>query len=358
MSNQPPPYGQGGHPGQQPPYGGQPGQQGQPGYGQPGQPPQGQPGYGQRPGQPPQGQPGYGQPGQQPGYGQQPGQPPQAPPPGYGQPGQPPYQGQGQQPYPGQQQAPYQGQHQYQGQQQGYPGQQQQYPGQQQQYPGQQQQWGQYGGQAPRGKGGNKILFLAGGAIVVVAVIGVVLALIFGRGDDKQAEPTPQPTNGQSTEPTENVDEGIEVAEGVFVKPQPGYVRKELKNFDGVYLLKAKEAYFMVEAFKGKEGENTDTILPKLIGAETGDLSAVKKNEPKVTKPGPDDKTPVKILTTQSFSATSSSQNGSEPVVGFVGVVERNDGVITLVRVYGLKTKFDAINKDSNEMLKSVLKSQ
>jgi hypothetical protein len=327
MSNPQPPHGPGGPQ----PYGGQP--QGQPGYGQqPGQPPyqqpQGQPGYGQSGyGQ----QPGYGPPQGQPGY----GRPPQAPP-GYGQ---QPYQQPGQQTFPGQQQ---------------YPG--QQYPPQQQ-YPGQ-QQWGQYGGQAPRGKGGNKILFIAGGAFAVVAVIGVVLAVVFNQGDDKKAEPDPQPTTTQSNEPASNVDEGIEVAEGVYVKPQPGYIRKSVDKFTGVYLLKQGEAYFMVNAWKAEDDENTATVLPQLLTAETKDLSSVKKGEPKETKPGPDDKTDVKVVTTQSFDAISTTQNGSLPVVGFVGVIERNDGVITIVRVYGRKDKISTIQPDSTAMLRSVVKSQ
>ncbi len=368
MSNQQPPYGQGGQqpygqPGQpqgqhgqhgQPGYGQQPGRpQGQPGYGQP----QGQPGYGQ---QPPQGQPGYGRPQQAPpGYGQQPGQPVQGQPgqsPYQGQPGQPPYQGQpGQPPYQGQpgqqtfpgQQAPYQGQQQYPGQQ---------YPPQQG-YPGQ-QQWSQYGGKGPRDKGGNKILFIAGGAFAVVAVIGVLLAVVFNGGDDQKADPDPQPTTSQSNEPAGNVDEGIEVAEGVFVKPQPGYLRKSLDKFTGVYLLKQGEAYFMVNAWKAEDGENTTTVLPQLMSAETKDLSSVKKGEPKESKPGEGDKTDVKVVTTQSFDAISSTQNGSLPVVGFVGVIERNDGVITIIRVYGRKDKMSTIQPDSAAMLQSVVKSQ
>jgi hypothetical protein len=337
MSNQQPPYGQGqgGQPGQQP-YGGQPGYGQQPPQGQP----QGQPGYGQ---QPPQAQPGYGQ------------RPPQAPP-GYGQ---PPYQG-GQQPYPGQQQPQYPGQQQYPRQQQpaqqqpGYP-QQQGYPGQQQQYGGQ-QQWGQYGGQTPRGKGGNKILLLAGGALAVVVVIGVVLALIFG-GGDKKAEPNPTPTNGQSTEPT-NVDEGIEVAQGVYVKPAAGYVRKSLDKFTGVYLLKQGEAYFMVNAWKAEEGENTSTLLPELLKLETKSLSSVKTNDEKVTKPGEGDNTPVKVVTTQSYSGVATTQNGSLPVIGFVGVIEREDGVITMIRVYGRQDKAAAVQTATTSMLQSVVKSQ
>jgi len=202
---------------------------------------------------------------------------------------------------------------------------------------------------------------MAGGALIVVAVIGVVLALIFGRGDDNEATPNPEPTNtsteSPSPEPTGNVDEGIEVGEGVYVKPQPGYIRKSLNNFTGVYLLKQGEAYFMVQVVKG-DGQTTSTVLPEVLKSETKGLTQVKSNAPKELKPGENDKTEVKVVTTQSYSAVSTNQNGSMQVVGFVGVIERNDGVITIVRVYGRKDKLAKVDPDSSAMLKSVLKSQ
>jgi hypothetical protein len=204
---------------------------------------------------------------------------------------------------------------------------------------------------------------MAGGALIVVAVIGVVLALIFGRGDDKQANPNPNPeptttsTESPSPEPTGNADEGIEVGEGIYVKPQPGYIRKSLDNFKGVYLLKAGEAYFMVQVSKGG-GETSSTILPAVLKAETKGLSQVKANAPKETKPGENDKTEVKVVTTQTYSAVSTTQNGTLQVVGFVGVIERNDGVVTVVRVYGRKDKVASVDTDSTAMLRSVLKSQ
>jgi hypothetical protein len=347
MSNQQPPYGSG-----QP---GQPSQPGQPPYG-------GQPGYGQPPqGQPPQGQPGYGRPQQPPpGYGQ---------PPYQGQPQQPPYQGQPPQQNPGQQQYPGQ-QTQYQGQQPGYPG------GPQQQYPGQ-PQWGpgqQYGGGRGKGsKGGNKILFLAGGGIAIVAILGVVLALVFSGGNDNKVQPNPtnqpsdqpssQPSGQPSSQPTNqpaNVDEGIEVGEGVFVKPQPGYLRKSITGYKGVYLLKQGEAYFMVEAFKAGPGETTASVLPQLMAAEKKAVtsSTFKAAAPKEVRPGPNDKTAVKVATTQSYQAMSSSQNGSFPVIGYVGIIERNDGVMTIIKVYGRAANKAAIVTDSDAMLTSVVKSE
>ncbi|MFC9692776.1 hypothetical protein ACFTSF_29780 [Kribbella sp. NPDC056951] len=339
MSNQQPPYGQG-----QPPQGPPPG------YGPQGQPPQGPPpGYGPPPQGPP---PGYGQPPQ--------GQPPQGPPPGYGPPPQGPPPGYGQPPQgqPGYGQQPPQGQPGY-GQQPGQsPYGQQPYPGQQQGFPGQQQPYQYGGGGAPRGKGNSKILYLAGGGLVVVAVIGIVLALIFGGGDDKkQVQPTPTNGGGGDNGNNQPVDEGIEVGEGVFVKPATGYVRKELKDFKGVYLLKSGEAYFMVQVFKA-EGETADTVLPKLLTAETKAHTSVKTKEPVRITPGANDKTPVKVAITQSYSGLSAGQQGSTEVVGFVGVIERNDGVITLVRVLARKDKVSTAQPDSTAMLQSVLKSQ
>ncbi|TDO50080.1 hypothetical protein EV643_105311 [Kribbella sp. VKM Ac-2527] len=352
MSNQQPPYGPGG----QPPYQGQPPQQAP----YQGQPQQGQPSY---QGQPQQGQPGYGRPPQQPPYQ---GQPPQQPPYQGQPPQQPPYQGQpqqGQPPYQGQPQQPqYQQGQQYPGQQQpGYPTQQQTFPGQQQ-YPGQQPPpWGPQGQQQfdrQRGKGNNKILLLAGGALAVVVVIGIVLALIFGRGDDNNVEPNPTPTSEPTGQPTADVDEGIEVAEGVYVKPAAGYIRKTMDKFTGVFLLKQGEAYFMVNAIKA-EGQNTQTVLPQLLEIEKkATPGGFKAKEPRELKPGADDKTEVKLVTTQAFEATATSQSGSFPVIGFVGVIERNDGVITIIRVFGRKDKASTIQPDSTAMMKSVIASQ
>ena len=381
MSNQQPPYGQGGPPGQPPYQQGQPPQQGQrqqgpPQQGRPAQqgqrpPQQGQPGYGR----PQQAPPGYGPPGQPPYQGAQPqGRPPQGPPPQaqpQGRPPQAPYQGQP--PYQGQQQPPYQqgppqqypGQPQYQGQQPGYPppgpppAPPQGYPGGPQQYPGQ-QQWAPQGQQQfgpPRGKGSSKILLLAGGGLAVVAVIGLVLSLIFKGGDDNKVEPSPQPT-GNPTQPAANVDEGIEVAEGVFVKPRSGYLRKTMEGFNGVYLLKQGEAYFMVNAFKA-DGETTATVLPQLLEIEKkASPTSFTAKEPVATEAGEDEKSDIKVITTQSYTATATSQSGSFKAIGFVGVIERNDGVMTIVRVFGRQDKAETIEADTTAMLQSVIRSQ
>ncbi|MFF0268718.1 PT domain-containing protein [Kribbella sp. NPDC004536] len=344
MSNQQqPPYG--GQGGQQP-YGGQP----QPGYGQPGQ-------------QPPQ----QARPQQQPGQ-QQPGQ--YQPQPGYG--GQYPQQQPPQQGYPGQQQ--------YQQPQQGYPGQQPGFPGQQQ-YGGQ-QPWG--GQQPPRKSGGSgKTLLIAGGAFALVAIIGVVLALIFKGGDD-QADPTPTPTGaptaqptgeptGQPTEqptgeptasptaepttqPSTGGDEGIAVAEGIYVKPANGYVRQSLDGYTGVFLVKQGEGIFMVAA--AKTTESSESILSAVVKANTKSLSSVQTKQVKTVTPGPDDKTPVKVLMSQAYSGVRTSQSGSFEAVGFVAVIERNDGVITVAQAYGRKDKLATLDPDSTAMLKSVLESQ
>ncbi|WP_427894174.1 PT domain-containing protein [Kribbella sp. GL6] len=357
---------------QQPPYGGQGGQGGQPPYGgQPGQ----QPGYGQQPPQqqPPQQQPLQQQPPQQPGQQQ----------PGYGQPQQQPGQYQQQPGYGGQyQQQP--GQQQYQQPQQGYPGQQ---PYQQQGFPGQQQYGGPqgYSGQQPPRRGGNsKTLLIAGGAFAVVAIIGVILALVFKGGND-QADPTPttstsaptanptdgptgeptaSPTDGPTGEPTANPttqpstggDEGIAVAEGIYVKPQPGYVRQSLDGYKGVFLVKQGEGLFMVAA--AKSSESGDSILSQVVKANTKSLSSVQTKQVKTVTPGPDDKTPVKVLMSQAYSGVTTSQSGSFAVVGFVAVIERNDGVITVAQAYGRKDKLATLDPDSTAMLKSVLQSQ
>jgi len=188
---------------------------------------------------------------------------------------------------------------------------------------------------------------------------------VFGGGDDKKVQPSPpsppttqptgEPTTQPTGEPTTSADEGIEVAEGVYVKPQPGYLRKPLNKYTGVYLLKSGEAYFMVNAFKPKAEETTTVVLPLLLKAETKSLTQVKTKEPVQNKPTSGN---IKLITTQSYSATATTQNGTLSIVGMVGVIERNDGVLTLIQVYGRKDRVETIQKDVDAMLNSVIKSQ
>jgi hypothetical protein len=228
-------------------------------------------------------------------------------------------------------------------------------------------------------------VFLAGGGLVAVAIIGVVLALVFGGGDDKQvqpppvepttSEPTSQPTGEPTGEPTSQptgeptspptsqptnepsgpADEGIEVSDGVFVKPQPGYLRKTLQKFNGVYLLKAGEAYFMVETYKSTNNDTAASVLQQLGKVETKTLSQVKQNKPVEVTPTQGN---IKFMTSQSYSGTATTQNGTLPVIGLVAVIERKDGVMSLVRVYGRRDKGETIQKDVSAMLNSVIKSQ
>jgi hypothetical protein len=45
-------------------------------------------------------------------------------------------------------------------------------------------------------------------------------------------------------------------------------------------------------------------------------------------------------------------------VVGLVGVIQRKDGVLTIIQVYGRQDKQEAVQKAVTSMLDSVIKSQ
>jgi hypothetical protein len=334
---------------QNPPY-----SSGQPGYGQPGQ------------GQPGQGQPGYGQPGYgQPGYGQQPGQPPYAQPP-YGQPpqGQPPYGGgqpgyppppqQGQQPYPPQG-YPQQGQFPPGGQPGGQWG-----PGPGPGQGGPQQQWPQvsppYGRQTR--KGGNQIIFLAGGGIALVAIIGVVLALILGGGTDKNAGPGPLPTNKPATS-AKDADKGIDAGLGVFVNPATGFIRKT-DSRKGVYLVKQGEATFWLQVVQGKPGESGATELPRLIESQkkTMTASTFSTGEVKTEKPPEGQDSKVTTVTSQSWSGSVTSQSGTTELSGYIAIVDTKDGRISAIQVVARKNLESKVFPDIQAMMQSVVKSQ
>jgi hypothetical protein len=335
MSNQNPPYGSG-----------------QPGYGQPG--------YGQQPGQPPYGgQPGYGPPQQQVG----PGQPPYAQPP-YGQPpqqGQPPYGGQ-----PGYPPPPQQGQQPY--PPRGYP-QQGQFPpggrpgGQWSPGPGPggpQQQWPQVSPPYRRQtrKGGNQIIRLAGVGIALVAIIGVVLAVVVGGGDDKNAGPGPLPTNKPAT-PAKDADKGIDAGHGVFVNPATGFIRKTDLH-QGVYLVKQGDATFWLQVVQGKPGESGATELPRLIDSQkkTMTASTFKAGEVKTQKPPAGQDSKVTTVTSQSWSGSVTSQSGTTQLSGYIAMVDANDGRISAVQVVVRKDLESKLVPDIEAMMQSVVKSQ
>jgi hypothetical protein len=329
-----PPQGPGGYPPQGPPPQGPPPQgpygapPGQPGYGQPPFPQQ--PG-GYPPAGPPPGQPG--QPGQPPGWGPPPGQP------GYGQP-QPPY------------------------------------------------------GAGPMGrppkKNSTQIILLAVGGLALVAIIGIVLALVLGGDDEPEVAPTPgpqptvtqptgsptddptgqptesptgeptgeptgQPTGQPTTEPSGD-DKGIEAGEGVWVNPAPGYIRKSDPGTKGVYLLKQGEATFWLQVARDP-GQTGAQLIPRLVDGEktglkltgfaTNPVETKQVNNPKVT-----------AVTSQTWGGTLTSQNGAIKLVGFVAVIERDDKVVSVVRFVSREDKVPTSKADLKTMWDSVIASQ
>jgi len=110
-----------------------------------------------------------------------------------------------------------------------------------------------------------------------------------------------------------------------------------------------------VQTFKAGGSDTPQGVLQQLLKAETKSLSQVKQNKAvEVTPPEGN----IKYMTSQSYGGVATTQNGTLPVIGLAAVIERKDGVLTLVRVYGRKDKGTSIQKDVSAMLDSVIKSQ
>lgn len=371
----------------------------------------------QPPYDPPQG-PGYGGPqnrppdyGQQPGYGPQQGRPPQQGPYGPGHQGPPGPQG----PYGGQQGGPQgpgygppqggpgygppQGGHGYgqpQGQPQGGPGYGPQGPG-----------WGGQGyggpGYGPR-KSNNQLILFAVGGFALVAIIGVVLAVILGGGDDDKtisptSDPTSQPTGDPTSDPTGDptasptddptstptddpttdptspptTDEngpnatkgdkkGIEVGHGIYVNPASGYIRKTGSGAPekGVYLVKQGEAVMWVQVATGQPGQSQASLLPRLMDAEKGakGVSNFKAGQVKTESPAAGKDTDLEKVTSQTYTADLSTQSGSIKAVGYVAVMDNKVGLTTVVRFFGRGDKAGTIKPDLQSMLASITGSQ
>jgi hypothetical protein len=316
----------------QPPYSGQPGY-GPPPHAQPPYPPQAPPAY------PLQAPPAY--PPQGPGY------PPQGPPPAQYAPG---HYAPGQ--YAPAQYAPSQ-----------YPTGGQPGPwGPASSVPQGAQQWGPSGPTLRRQnrRGGNRIIFLAGGAFAVVAVVGIVAGLVVGDGDDKQAGPSPLPSNGPSKQATAAADEGIDAGNGVFVKPAAGYLRKSSKDVKGVYLVKQGEATFWLQVVKGNPGESGASIIPRLMDSQRKSMTSgtFKQGEVKQDRPAAGRRSNVTLVTSQSWQGSVTNQSVTTNLVGFIAIIDTKNGVVSAVQVTARKDHEAQLTPEIEAMLQSVVKSQ
>jgi hypothetical protein len=107
-----------------------------------------------------------------------------------------------------------------------------------------------------------------------------------------------------------------------------------------------------------KVPDSPDSILAEALKTDTKGLSSVQTKPMKKSTYTAADNTPVRTLLSQTYSGVSTSQSGSFQAVGFVAVVQREDGVITLARAFGRQDKLSTLDPDSTAMLKSVLESQ
>ena len=299
---------------------------GQPGYGQqaPGQPPYTQqPRYGQ---QPAYGQPGYGQPGYgQPGYGQ----------PGYGQPGY--------------------------GQPHGQPG----------LGPAASGGVGSYGGPPGDKKKGLKILLLAVGGIVLVA-IGLGLAQLFDNQPGEstaqpESDPQSQPGSEQPSEPaTESegqpaegeVDKGIDAGNGVFVQPAPGYARVEHAP-GGISLAPADRNSFLdLTVKKAPAGvAGPDLLQTELKDDEKGyGLSGLQIEKPEIKQPSNPN---VTFMGSIPWSGTVTRPGNSYQVSGSTTVIQRKDGIVSVVSFATTPVDFASQQEPNrDQMIESIVASQ
>jgi hypothetical protein len=192
----------------------------------------------------------------------------------------------------------------------------------------------------------------------LVAIIGVVLALVLGGGDNKNAGPGPLPTNKPST-PAKDVDLGIDAGHGVYVNPATGFIRKT-DTHKGVYLVKQGEATFWLQVVQGKPGESGAADLPRLIDSQkkTMTASTFRAGEVKTQKPPEGQDAKVTKVTSQSWSGSVTSQSGTIQLTGYIAMVDTKDGRISAIQVVARKDLESKVFPDIEAMMQSVVKSQ
>ena len=87
----------------------------------------------------------------------------------------------------------------------------------------------------------------------------------------------------------------------------------------------------MVQAAK-VTGTSAAALLPQVLKAETKSLSSVKTGQVEDDDSRARKTRPRQGPATQCYSGMRAARTAASPVVGFVAVIERNDGVFTIVQ--------------------------
>ena len=225
----------------------------------------------------------------------------------------------------------------------------------------------------PEGNGkGLKVLLLAVGGFVLLAVVGLGVNLFVASLDSESAakpdtaEPQSRSGKEQLSESTDEpadqpreVDKGIDVGNGVFVQPAPGYTPEHESEAKGEVILYTEDEagwlYLKVQSYKG--GLTGMTALREATSVENQDyMSGFKTGEPVTTQTNNPD---IAFMASMPWSATiNSDKRGRVKVTGRTTVIQRKDGIESWVRFMTPADRASQELPKREQMLDSILASQ
>jgi hypothetical protein len=232
---------------------------------------------------------------------------------------------------------------------------------------------GSYGG--PPGdrdnRKGMKILLLVVGGVALVAV-GLGLAQLFdNQAGESTAQPGSdsrrQPATEQPSEPDKEsggqpaegeADQGIDAGNGVFVQPAPGYSRVE--HVAGAISLAPadRNSFLDLTVKKAPAGSAGPNLLQTEVNAveQAYGLSGLQIERPEIEQPNNPN---VTFMGSIPWSGTVSRPGNSYQVSGSTTVIQRKDGIVSVVSFATTPVDLAAQQKPNrDQMIDSIVASQ
>ena len=225
-------------------------------------------------------------------------------------------------------------------------------------------------GEPPEEKGkGRKILLLTAGGFVLVAIIGIGLALLLGnQGGEPTAQPHPtqrqlQPGTEQPTKRAETpaaqplaggVDKGISAGNGIFVQPAPGYSPQVSK---AVLLLTQDRACFLnLIVIKDAKFKGTATLRDVVDDErKTLHIGHFTTGAPETKRP---DNPDIEFMASMAWSGTINAAKGPMKVAGYTTLIHRKDDIVSWVRFMTPAGRASQERQNRDQMLDSIAASQ
>ena len=214
-----------------------------------------------------------------------------------------------------------------------------------------------------------RILLLAVGGLVLLGIVGLGLLLFIGSqgglptagpgSTDPQSQPETQQPSEPGGEPADQPEGGgadgaIDAGNGVSVQPAPGYLPEQSEAV--LLLTEDRACYLNLIVQKDADFKGTATLRNE-ANRENEQLKSkdFTTGEPEVKQPS---NSTITFMGSMSWSATINAANGPVKVAGYTTLIQRKDGLVSVVRFMTPADRASQEQPKRDQMLDSIAASQ